>query len=156
MVVRLVIWSLVDSDATIESLRDYLRDESVPQFETVPGLLFKAWFSDEATDRWGAFYVWESLEAAEQQPASRARDSQLGAWASDQSRPLDGRATFEARLEDMKRRFDGQTVPRPPHWRGFRVVPERIEYWMDRPHRLHERRLFTRSGDRWSEGMLYP
>lgn len=88
--------------------------------------------------------------------ASRARDSQLGAWASDQSRPLDGRATFEARLEDMKRRFDGQTVPRPPHWRGFRVVPERIEYWMDRPHRLHERRLFTRSGDRWSEGMLYP
>lgn len=88
--------------------------------------------------------------------ASRARDSQLGAWASDQSRPLDGRATFEARLEDMKRRFDGQAVPRPPHWRGFRVVPERIEYWMDRPHRLHERRLFTRSGDRWSEGMLYP
>ena len=74
MVVRLGIWSLVDSDATIESLRDYLRDESVPQFETVPGLLFKAWFSDEATDRWGAFYVWESLEAAEQQPPSRARE----------------------------------------------------------------------------------
>ena len=88
--------------------------------------------------------------------ASRARDSQLGAWTSYQSRPLDGRATFEARLEDMKRRFDGHAVPRPPHWRGFRVVPERIEYWMDRPHRLHERRLFTRSGDRWSEGMLYP
>jgi hypothetical protein len=74
VVVRLVIWSLVDSEATIESLRDYLRDESVPQFEQVPGLLFKAWFSDEATERWGAFYVWESLAAAERQPPSRARE----------------------------------------------------------------------------------
>jgi hypothetical protein len=74
VVVRLVIWSLSDSEATIESLREYLRDESVPQFEKVPGLLFKAWFADEATERWGAFYVWESLEAAERQPASRARE----------------------------------------------------------------------------------
>ena len=88
--------------------------------------------------------------------ASRARDSQLGAWASDQSRPLDARATFEDRFEATMERFDGQDVPRPPHWGGYRVVPARIEFWSDRPHRLHERRLFIREGDRWSEGLLYP
>jgi pyridoxamine 5'-phosphate oxidase len=88
--------------------------------------------------------------------ATRGRDSQLGAWASDQSRPLDARATFEQRFEEMKARFDGQDVPRPPHWRGYRVFPERIEFWTDRPHRLHERRLFVRHGDSWSEGLLYP
>lgn len=89
--------------------------------------------------------------------ASRARDSQLGAWASDQSRPLEARATFEQRLEETKRRFDGRDVPRPPHWRGYRVIPERIEFWSDRPYRLHERRLFTwNGGGGWDEGLLYP
>ena len=88
--------------------------------------------------------------------ASRSRDSQLGAWASEQSRPLDSRATFEQRFERMQRDFEGRDVPRPPHWGGFRVIPNRIEFWSDRPHRLHERRLFTRSGDGWAEGLLYP
>jgi pyridoxamine 5'-phosphate oxidase len=88
--------------------------------------------------------------------ATRGRDSQLGAWASDQSRPLDRRETFEQRFGGMTSRFDGQAVPRPPHWTGFRLVPERIEFWEDRPHRLHHRRLFTRHGDGWSEGLLYP
>jgi len=88
--------------------------------------------------------------------ATRGRDSQLGAWASDQSRPLDDRSTFEARFEEMKQRFDGQDVPRPPRWTGFRVRPVRIEFWSDRPHRLHERRLFVREGDGWLEGLLYP
>jgi pyridoxamine 5'-phosphate oxidase len=87
---------------------------------------------------------------------SRARDSQLGAWASDQSRPLDARDTFEQRFEAVKQRFDGQDVPRPPHWRGYRVIPERIEFWTDRPYRLHERRLFTWNGGGWDEGLLYP
>jgi pyridoxamine 5'-phosphate oxidase len=88
--------------------------------------------------------------------ATRARDSQLGAWASDQSRPLDRRETFEQRFEEVKRRFEQQNVDRPPHWGGYRVVPERIEFWSDRPFRLHERRLFTRAADGWSEGLLYP
>ncbi|WP_423605726.1 pyridoxamine 5'-phosphate oxidase [Sphingomonas sp. MS122] len=88
--------------------------------------------------------------------ASRSRDSQLGAWASDQSRPLDARATFEARYEEMRDRFEGRPVPRPPHWGGYRVTPARIEFWQDRAHRLHERRVFTREGETWTEGLLYP
>jgi pyridoxamine 5'-phosphate oxidase len=88
--------------------------------------------------------------------ATRGRDSQLGAWASDQSRPLDSRETFEARFKEAKQQFEGKNVPRPPHWRGYRVVPGRIEFWTDRPHRLHERRMFRLEGDSWTEGLLYP
>jgi pyridoxamine 5'-phosphate oxidase len=88
--------------------------------------------------------------------ASRSRDSQLGAWASDQSRPLDARETFEARVAEARARFEGAEVPRPPHWGGYRVTPRVIEFWQDREARLHERRLFTRAGDAWTEGLLYP
>jgi pyridoxamine 5'-phosphate oxidase len=88
--------------------------------------------------------------------ASRGRDSQVGAWASDQSRPLASRAEFEARCEAVARRFEGLDVPRPERWGGFRLIPAAIEFWTDRPHRLHERRLFTRLDDGWSDGLLYP
>jgi pyridoxamine 5'-phosphate oxidase len=88
--------------------------------------------------------------------ATRSRDSQLGAWASDQTRPLESREHFEGRYEEMKTRFDGQPIPRPPHWGGYRLVPRSIEFWTDRPHRLHERRLFTRTDSGWAEGLLYP
>ena len=87
---------------------------------------------------------------------TRSRDSQLGAWASWQSRSLDARATFENRYEEMARRFEGEMVPRPPRWSGFRVTPELFEFWSDRPHRLHERRIFTRTDSGWQEGLLYP
>ena len=88
--------------------------------------------------------------------ATRSRDSQLGAWASDQSRPLDRRETFEARYEEMRARFEGGDVPRPPRWSGWRVAPARIEFWEDRDHRLHHRRVFTRTASGWDEGLLYP
>ncbi|WP_374943446.1 pyridoxamine 5'-phosphate oxidase [Sphingomonas sp.] len=92
--------------------------------------------------------------------ASRGRDSRLGAWASDQSRPLDSRETFEARFAAMQARFEGKDVPRPPHWGGYRIIPSAIEFWQDRAHRLHERRLFVRAkdigADAWTEGQLYP
>lgn len=88
--------------------------------------------------------------------ASRARDSQLGAVASDQSAPLDSRETFLARYEAVRDRFDGKDVERPGHWGGWRLVPRAIEFWHDRPHRLHERRRFTRDGDDWASTLLYP
>lgn len=88
---------------------------------------------------------------------SRARDSQLGAVASDQSAPLDARETFITRVEQAEAQFAEGEVPRPPHWTGFRLVPRAIEFWLDRPYRLHERRQFVREGDGpWADTLLYP
>lgn len=88
--------------------------------------------------------------------ASRPRDSQVGAWASLQSQPLNKRETFEARIAEMAARFEGGPVPRPPRWSGWRVTPEVMEFWQDRDNRLHERTLFTRSGNGWTSSFLYP
>jgi pyridoxamine 5'-phosphate oxidase len=88
--------------------------------------------------------------------ATRARGSQLGAWASDQSEPIEHEGELDARFAEVERRFAGRDVPRPPHWSGYRVVPVRIEFWRNRPSRLHERRLFERDGEGWRETVLYP
>ena len=97
-----------------------------------------------------------SCEEADAYFATRSRDSQLGAWASNQSWSLPSRAEFEQKYEDLRAKYEGADIPRPPHWGGFRLQPESFEFWTDRPHRLHERRVFTRDGDRWREGLLYP
>lgn len=88
--------------------------------------------------------------------ASRSRESQLGAIASEQSALLPARAMFEARYQALAAEHEGREIPRPAHWWGYRLIAERIEFWTDRPHRMHERRLFAREGESWRESLLYP
>ena len=104
MLLRLVLWSLTDSKTTIAELRRYLRDESVDAFEDVPGLRFKAWISDEGTERWGAVYLWESREAADQELPSRARE--LIGKEPDIGEEFDVEATIEGQflVEALSRR----------------------------------------------------
>jgi len=104
VLVRLVLWNLADSQTTIEELRRYLRDESVDAFEDVPGLRFKAWISDETTERWGAVYLWESREDAQQELPSRARE--LIGKDPDLGEEFDVEATIEGQylVEALSRR----------------------------------------------------
>lgn len=97
-----------------------------------------------------------SAEEADAYFASRARESRIGAWASDQSRPLASREALEAAVARETARFEGVDVPRPERWTGWRVIPEAVEFWRDRPFRLHDRLLFKRDGDGWSRTRLQP
>ena len=87
---------------------------------------------------------------------TRDRGSQIGAWASRQSRPLESPTALDERVARYEREFAGRDVPRPKFWSGFRVAPERIEFWKGKPNRLHERHLYTRDGDGWRIETLYP
>ena len=89
--------------------------------------------------------------------SGRPRGSQVGAWASLQSEPLDRRETLEERVREIEQRFEGREVPRPPHWRGYRVTPDMVEFWYGRESRLHDRFRFTLDGDgHWQRQRLYP
>lgn len=88
--------------------------------------------------------------------ASRSRDSQISAWASIQSRPLSDRAVFMDRVAAEEARFKGKDVTRPPHWSGFRLTPVMIEFWLDQPHRMHDRLMYRKKGTAWETERLYP
>ncbi|WP_312690743.1 pyridoxal 5'-phosphate synthase, partial [Brevundimonas nasdae] len=97
-----------------------------------------------------------TVEEADAYFASRARESRIGAWASDQSRVLDARETLEAAVARETARFDGHEVDRPERWTGWRVMPQSVEFWRDRPFRLHDRLRFVRAGDGWTSERLWP
>ena len=97
-----------------------------------------------------------SDEEADAYYASRARGSQIGAWASQQSRPLESRFALEKRVAEYTAKFGLGKVPRPAHWSGFRVLPQRVEFWTDKPFRLHERAVYVREGEAWTMEKLYP
>ncbi len=88
--------------------------------------------------------------------ASRPRVSRLGAWASIQSRPLAERAILEGRVKEFEEQFPGEDIPRPAYWSGYRIVPAYMEFWQDMPFRLHDRTVFTRQGDGWTVGKIFP
>ncbi len=100
----------------------------------------------------------EPVDAAEADAyfATRARDAQIGAWASTQSRPMEGRFALEKEVAKQAARFGLGKVPRPPHWSGFRLSPVEIEFWVNRPFRLHDRLQFRRAGEGWKALKLYP
>ena len=97
-----------------------------------------------------------TTEEADAYFASRPRDSQIGAWASRQSREMEGRLELEREVARFALKFGIGTVPRPPCWSGFRIVPERFEFWTDKPFRLHERLIFIKDGAAWRTAHLFP
>jgi pyridoxamine 5'-phosphate oxidase len=118
------------------------------------------WKSLERQIRISGSVVRTSEQESDEYFASRRRESRLGAWASQQSRPLEKYSDFEQHVKDMEKKFEGQDVPRPPHWGGYRVVPDRMEFWIGHPDRLHKRFVYEKSVPKkdkeWTAHWLFP
>jgi pyridoxamine 5'-phosphate oxidase len=163
--------STVDADGTPDSRMVLLKDVDARGFtfysnrESAKGLQL------EARPRAALLFHWKSLrrqvrvrgtvepvtdEEADAYFASRARESRIGAWASDQSRPLDSREALQTALAREEARFEGREVDRPDRWSGWRVVPSAVEFWRDRPFRLHDRLRFDRDQEGWRRTRLQP
>ncbi|MBL4906874.1 MAG: pyridoxamine 5'-phosphate oxidase [Sneathiella sp.] len=97
-----------------------------------------------------------SDEEADEYFNSRPRDSRIGAWASQQSRPMDGRFTLEAAVAKYAAKYAVGSIPRPPYWTGVRIKPTQIEFWRDKPFRLHERRQYSKTENGWQKAVLFP
>ncbi len=97
-----------------------------------------------------------SAKEADDYFASRRRESQIGAWASKQSCDMENWEEFTNRINEIEQNFANQDVPRPPFWSGFRVVPKRIEFWQEGEFRIHKREIYTKNGDGWNFGLIYP
>ncbi|MGV9010193.1 pyridoxamine 5'-phosphate oxidase [Brevundimonas sp.] len=152
---RMVLLKDVDARGlTFYSNRESAKGEQVTQ-APVAALLFH-WKSLRRQVRVRGRLEPVSAAEADAYFASRARESRIGAWASDQSRPLDSRGALEAAVAVQTARFEGRDVPRPEHWTGWRVIPESVEFWRDRPFRLHDRLRFDRDGQGWTKTRLWP
>lgn len=114
------------------------------------------WAELERQVRIGGTVERTTREETEEYFATRPRGSQLGAWASAQSTVVTGRSELESRLDELEQRFDGEEIPAPPHWGGYRLRPVSIEFWQGRPNRLHDRLLYTREGEVWRRERLAP
>ena len=163
--------STVDADGAPDSRMVLLKDVDERGFTFYSNRGSAKGIELSTTPRAALLFHWKSLrrqvrvrgavepvtpEEADAYFASRARESRIGAWASDQSRPLASRAGLETTVARETERFEGQDVPRPEHWTGWRVIPDAVEFWRDRPFRLHDRLSFTRVGDGWSRTRLQP
>ena len=114
------------------------------------------WDSLHEQVRFEGSVVSASVAESDDYWATRPRQAQIAAWASAQSRATPSRQALEEQVAAVAREFEGRPVPRPPHWHGFRLVPERIEFWIGRPGRLHDRELFERQGEGWHHSRLQP
>jgi pyridoxamine 5'-phosphate oxidase len=153
--VRMVLLKAVDERGFVFYTNLESRKARALQANPVAALCFH-WQPLELQVRVEGRVVPVSHEVADSYFASRGRGSQVGAWASLQSRPLPSREALEARIREVEERFSGGDVPRPPFWSGFRVVPDRIEFGNGRPSRLHVRDVFVREGAEWRVETLYP
>ena len=153
--VRMVLLKEVDEDGFV-FFTNY-RSRKADDLESNPrAALCFHWPALERQVRINGFVSRVSREESEAYFRTRTRGSRIGAWASEQSRPLDARGTLERRVRAMEERFGEGEVPLPPFWGGYRVRPEVIEFWQGRDDRLHDRLVFQRDGDAWRTRRLYP